>query len=178
MVADPTGNQVLLGHKGAPWLRLTAQGRSAHGSRPDLGINALARLADAAVRIHGYNDWPHSETHGAATVNVGVFRAGTQPNLVPDHAELDIRTVPGFTSHQAISAIRQLAGPDIDVDAVLDLSSVATDPDDSLVHTLAEALRPADSGQSAQYATYFTDASVLTAKLGSPAVILYGPGDP
>ncbi|WP_328630807.1 M20 family metallopeptidase [Streptomyces sp. NBC_00356] len=189
LVAEPTGNQVVLGHKGALWLRLTAHGRSAHGSRPELGVNALAALAGAATRIHDHDGWPSSETHGAATVNVGTFHAGVQPNLVPDHAELmlDIRTVPGFASGDAVSTIRQLAGPDTDIDAVLDLPSIATDPGDGLVKTLTAALHPTDAADAAeatgtdqgpQYATYFTDASVLTDKLSSPAVILYGPGDP
>ncbi|MFF3490517.1 M20 family metallopeptidase [Streptomyces sp. NPDC002795] len=180
LVAEPTGNQVVLGHKGALWLRLTAHGRSAHGSRPELGVNALAALAGAATRIHGHDGWPSSGTHGAATVNVGTFHAGVQPNLVPDHAELmlDIRTVPGFTSGDAVSAIRRLAGPDTDIDAVLDLPSIATDPGDGLVKTLTAALRPGETDRDPQYATYFTDASVLTGKLNSPAVILYGPGEP
>lgn len=180
VVAEPTGNRIVLGHKGALWLRLTVHGRSAHGSRPELGVNALARLAGAATRIHDFKGWPTSETHGAATINVGTFHAGVQPNLVPDYAELmlDIRTVPGFSSHQAVSMISQLAGPDTHIAPVIDLPSIATDPRDSLVRALAGALRPDEPDWHPEYATYFTDASVLTGKLGSPAVILYGPGDP
>lgn len=180
LVAEPTGNRIVLGHKGALWLRLTAHGRSAHGSRPDLGANALAALAGAAARIHAHDDWPTSGTHGAATVNAGTFHSGVQPNLVPDHAELmlDIRTVPGFASEDAIAGIRRLAGPDVEIDPVLDLPSVATDPRGALTRSLADALCPAEPDRTPEYATYFTDASVLGGKLGSPAVVLYGPGDP
>lgn len=180
LVAEPTGNRILLGHKGALWLRLTATGRSAHGSRPELGVNALARLAGAAARVHRHTDWPVSETHGPATVNVGTFHAGVQPNLVPDHAEmvLDVRTVPGFTSDRAVSEIARLAGPETRIEPVLDLPSIATDPADPLVRALCAALRPDGQDDGPGYATYFTDASVLAGRLGSPAVILYGPGDP
>ncbi|MFI7101314.1 M20 family metallopeptidase [Streptomyces sp. NPDC050161] len=189
LVAEPTANRVVLGHKGALWLRLTAHGRSAHGSRPELGDNALVKLAAAAQRIHRHGDWPHSATHGAATVNVGTFHAGIQPNLVPDRAELtlDVRTVPGFTSADAVAAVRRLAadaGADVTVERILDLPSVATDPGDALARELTGVLVPgtapaADAdGQEPCCATYFTDASVLAGKLGTPAVLLYGPGEP
>ncbi|MFF7900202.1 M20/M25/M40 family metallo-hydrolase [Streptomyces sp. NPDC007920] len=180
LVAEPTANRIVLGHKGALWLRLTAEGRSAHGSRPELGDNALARLAAAAVRIHDHQHWPHSATHGPATVNVGTFHAGVQPNLVPDHAELmlDIRTVPEFTSEDALAAIEGLAGPGTRIERVLDLNGVATDPDEALVRGVFDALRPAAPDGQPQYATYFTDASVLAWKLDSPPVVIYGPGEP
>ncbi|MFE2376675.1 M20/M25/M40 family metallo-hydrolase [Streptomyces sp. NPDC059398] len=180
LVAEPTANRIVLGHKGVLWLRLTAEGRSAHGSRPELGDNALARLAAAAVRIHDHQDWPRSATHGAATVNVGTFHAGVQPNLVPDRAELmvDIRTVPGFSSDDALRAIGQLAGPGTRIERVLDLDGVDTDPGTALVRDVSGALRPAQDAGQPQYATYFTDASVLAAKVDARAVVIYGPGDP
>ncbi|MCB5905944.1 M20 family metallopeptidase [Streptomyces pinistramenti] len=192
LVAEPTANRVVLGHKGALWLRLTAHGRSAHGSRPELGDNALVKLAAAAQRIHEHGDWPHSATHGAATVNVGTFHAGIQPNLVPDRAELtlDVRTVPGFSSADAVAEIRRVVrqcaaeegAAEVTVERILDLPSVATDPGDALARELTGVLvpgaAPAAGGQEPCCATYFTDASVLAGKLGGPAVLLYGPGEP
>lgn len=195
LVAEPTANRLVLGHKGALWLRLTAHGRSAHGSRPELGENALVALAATATRLHGHDGWPTSATHGPATLNVGAFRSGVQPNLVPDHAELDldIRTVPGFGTPEALAAVQSLAAPGTRIERLLDLASIATDPAAPLVGGLAAALRPtAPGGPTAQdrpgeggpaepesaCASYFTDASVLAGKLGTPAVLLHGPGDP
>ncbi|MFJ9179981.1 M20/M25/M40 family metallo-hydrolase [Streptomyces sp. NPDC102360] len=79
----------------------------------DMKAGVACILAAAATRIHDHDGWPGSDTHGAATVNVGTFHAGVQPNLVPDHAELmlDIRTVPDFASRDAVAAIRRLAAP-------------------------------------------------------------------
>ncbi|MEU5838112.1 M20 family metallopeptidase [Streptomyces diacarni] len=194
LVAEPTGNRLVLGHKGALWLRLTAHGRSAHGSRPELGENALVALAATATRLHTHDAWPVSPTHGPVTVNPGAFRAGVQPNLVPDHAELDldIRTVPGFGTEDALAKVGALAAPGTRIERLLDLPSIATDPSAPLVARLAAALHGTAAGASgadghgghdgrvpaADYATYFTDASVLAGKLGSPAVLLHGPGDP
>ncbi|MEW2352888.1 M20 family metallopeptidase [Spirillospora sp. NPDC029432] len=170
LVAEPTANQVVLGHKGALWLRATARGVSAHGSRPDLGRNAIAALAEAALRVHA-RTWP-----GGATANVGTFHSGVQPNLVPDHAEMtiDFRTTAAYDSSRARAAITDLCGPDVTLETLMDLPGVATDP--ALVAAHMEILSPGSSPQPD--ATYFTDASVLKSKLGDPAVIVYGPGDP
>lgn len=180
VVAEPTANRIVLGHKGVLWLRLTAPGRSAHGSRPELGDNALVKLAASAARLHDHGHWPQSPTHGPTTVNVGTFHSGVQPNLVPDHAELtlDVRTVPEFTADDAAAEVRRLVPADVTVERLLDLRGIATDPGDPLVHAVADALRPGEPDRHPQYATYFTDASVLRQKLGAPAVLVYGPGDP
>ncbi|GAA2425024.1 M20 family metallopeptidase [Actinomadura vinacea] len=180
LVAEPTGNRIVLGHKGALWLRATARGVSAHGSRPELGRNAIAGLAAAALRVHGHDAWPESPAHGRATVNVGTFHSGVQPNLVPDRAEmlLDVRTIPGFGSDEAVAEISRLCGPGVEIERVLDLPGVATDPAAPGLGAVLETLVPGSSAEPPAYATYFTDASVLTAKLGGPAVVVYGPGDP
>ncbi|MEU5878724.1 M20 family metallopeptidase [Spirillospora sp. NPDC047279] len=180
VVAEPTGNRTVLGHKGTLWLKATAHGVSAHGSRPELGRNALAALAAAATRVHEHKGWPASPTHGPATVNVGTFHAGVQPNLVPDRAEMriDVRTVPGFGSSDAVAAISRLCGGDIEIERLVDLPGVATDPAAPGMPETLELLAPGSSARPPEYATYFTDASLLTATLGDPAVIIYGPGDP
>jgi succinyl-diaminopimelate desuccinylase len=172
IVAEPTGNRIVLGHKGALWLRVVARGVSAHGSRPELGRNAIAALATAALRVHE-QDWPDG-----ATVNVGTFHSGAQPNLVPDHAEmrLDVRTTHACPSDRALAEVTRLCGPDLEIESLMDLPGVATDP--SGIGEALEALVPGSSAEEPEHATYFTDASVLKARLGDPAVVVYGPGDP
>lgn len=54
LVAEPTANRLVPGHKGVHWLELTATGRAAHGSAPELGDNAVVRLARAAVALHDH----------------------------------------------------------------------------------------------------------------------------
>src|SRR6476619_711459 len=58
VVAEPTANRLVPAHKGAHWMRLTAHGRAANGSAPELGDNAAVRRARAAVALHDYDDWP------------------------------------------------------------------------------------------------------------------------
>ncbi len=54
VVAEPSGNIPLLGHKGVLWLECTAKGKSAHGSMPDLGDNAIYKAARAAASLEDF----------------------------------------------------------------------------------------------------------------------------
>lgn len=45
VVGEPTTNDVYFGHKGVVWLKVATRGKAAHGSRPDLGHNAIIDLA-------------------------------------------------------------------------------------------------------------------------------------
>jgi succinyl-diaminopimelate desuccinylase len=173
LVAEPTANRVVLGHKGVLWLVLRATGVPAHGSRPDLGHNALVDLARAAVRIHEHDRWPSSPTHGSTTANVGMMRAGVQPNVVPDSAALtvDLRLVPGDTADAAEATVVDLAGCPVATERLVELPLIDTDPD--RVVRVVELL----GGGTPRYATYFTDASVLATALGGADTIVHGPGE-
>jgi len=184
VVAEPTANELVLGHKGAHWMRLHAAGRAAHGSAPDLGDNAAVRLARAAVALHDHAGWPRHERFGPVTANVGVLRGGVAPNVVPDAAELllDIRTVPGVDAGQLRAQVGLLAGERVDVADHVVLPPVDTGPDDPFVAMVRAALEAAGlDDAAAPPARFFTDASVLAGLLGDgdavPTVVL-GPGEP
>jgi succinyl-diaminopimelate desuccinylase len=95
--------------KGIYRLRLTSKGRTAHGSTPWLGVNAVERLMDDYRKIQsffhpsafGYE----TEDHWHRTLNLGTIQAGQSINQVPDKAvaELDIR----FTEHDDMPALHR-----------------------------------------------------------------------
>ncbi len=93
--------------KGIADLRIAIHGRAAHaGVEPEKGRNAILAGAELTRAIHALNGrWPD------VTANVGVFNAGTRPNVVPDHAELqvDIRAMTATSLEAALEAIRELA---------------------------------------------------------------------
>ncbi len=185
VVAEPTANLLVPGHKGAHWMRLTSVGRAAHGSAPELGDNAAVRVARAAVALHDKDDWPADEVFGPVTANVGLLRGGVQANVVPDTAELllDVRTVPGVEPAALRALVSGLAGERVDVADHVLLPVVDTDRDDPFVGTVREALAAVGAPDEVQPpARYFTDASVLAPLLGTdrravPTVVL-GPGEP
>lgn len=181
LVAEPTGMRIATGHKGVLWLRVSAEGRSAHGSRPDLGLSAilpLARLA-SALDVHGLPG--EHPVMGPVTVNVGTFHGGTRINLVPDSAamELDIRVVPGADAEALRARVAELAGPGVTIETIEDLPPVYTEPSLPFASGVASAMSSA-MGVSQHRAplTYFTDASVLARALDPSEVVLLGPGEP
>lgn len=186
LVAEPTANRLVPGHKGAHWMRLTATGRAAHGSAPELGDNAVVRLARAAVALHDDDGWPAHRTFGSVTANVGLLRGGVQPNVVPDTAEmlLDLRPVPGVDPDALRRKVSQLAGEGVVVEDHVLLPVVDTPLDDPFVTLVREALAAAGHDDAPQPpARYFTDASVLAHLLaadGAPPVptVVLGPGEP
>ncbi|TQM03949.1 M20 family metallopeptidase [Pseudonocardia kunmingensis] len=184
VVAEPTANALVLGHKGAHWMRLRATGRAAHGSAPELGDNAAVRLARAAVALHDHAGWPRHDRFGPVTANVGVLRGGVAPNVVPDSAELllDVRTVPGVDSARLRAQVGLLAGERVDVADHVVLPPLDTGADDPFVGMVRAALQASGLPDDvAPPARFFTDASVLAGLLGddaaAPTVVL-GPGEP
>jgi succinyl-diaminopimelate desuccinylase len=184
VVAEPTAGELVLAHKGAHWMRLRATGRAAHGSAPELGDNAVVRLARAAVALHDHADWPRHDRFGPVTANVGVLRGGVAHNVVPDAAELllDVRTVPGVDAARLRAHVGRLAGERVDVTDHVVLPPLDTGADDPFVGMVRSALQAGGLPDApAPPARFFTDASVLAGLLGdggpAPTVVL-GPGEP
>ncbi|MDO8881168.1 MAG: M20 family metallopeptidase [Coriobacteriia bacterium] len=181
LVAEPTGNRIAPGHKGVLWLRVNARGRSAHGSRPDLGTNAIASLARLITALEAAGLPGEHEVMGPMTFNVGTIVGGTAINLVPDSASLtlDIRTVPGVECERILAHIGGLGGRDLSIEVLEELPPTYSPPDGPFACSVAAALRSA-TGLVARRPplAYFTDAAVLAGALSSSEVVLLGPGDP
>lgn len=176
IVGEATDNELRFGHKGATWLEVVARGRSAHGSRPDLGDNAIDRLADAIAMMR---DFSFPEAHpvlGTMTTNIGTIAGGQQTNLVPDYASMtiDVRTVPGQDAGGLVEVLRSSAVTD--VREILSVPSVWTDPASSLSARADEIVRRITGIDSPSTGvTYFTDGAVLADRT-DPAVFIVGPG--
>lgn len=180
VVAEPTGNRIVPAHKGAYWLRLSASGRSAHGSTPELGDNAAVKIARAALAIDAIDDWPTDPAYGPVTANIGKLTSGVQPNVVPDAAELllDLRTVPGVRSSELRDKVQDAVGPQITIDQLVDLPLVATDVSNPFVAMVSAVLQSCGGEpEPLPPARFFTDASVLSRALSAPATIVLGPGE-
>ena len=182
IAGEPTMLQTVTAHKGDLWWRLTAQGKAAHGATPHLGKNAIhtmARVVD--VLETEYAKLLRQRSHpllGSPTCNVGVIRGGTQPNIVPEQAWIDIdrRTLPGETATGVWREIRTLLnrhGLKIDHTDLkgVDSPALETDPQLPLVQEFLRASRR----RKTLGVHYFTDAAPITSG-GTPAIV-FGPGN-
>jgi succinyl-diaminopimelate desuccinylase len=183
LIAEPTANAVVHGHKGALWVEAGTSGVTAHGSTPHLGDNALYKLARAVTRLESFTfrTGPHP-VMGSPTLNTGTFQAGLNPNSVPDQARatVDIRTVAGQSHADVIAELARQTGPGVTFTTLLDLPPVWTEPDDEWVRGVSGVVSAVTGRTSHEprAATYFTDAAVLTPLLGSVPTLICGPGRP
>lgn len=180
VIAEPTSNKLFLGHKGILWLELRTKGAAAHGSMPEEGINAIYPAAEVVLKLKdidlGY--LPHPVL-GSATLNVGRIVGGTKINVVPDQVliQVDIRTVPGRNSDETIGDLKNILGPEVEINSMLDLDAIVTDPCNEWIQDVSSVLS-SYSGRPTppKGLPYFTDAAILTPAFNSVPTIILGPG--
>ena len=97
IVGEPTGMRPVLRHKGKAALCATVHGRSAHSSRPDLGVNAIYHAAEVVAAVRGRADRLDAE---------GPFN----PLFAPPHSTLQVGEV-GPPAHDAGPGARRLPAP-------------------------------------------------------------------
>ena len=182
LVGEPTRCRVVAAHKGDLWLRLSTRGKAAHGARPELGRNAvhtMAKCIDAIETEYAQN--LRKRRHpvlGPPTINTGIVRGGSQPNIVPDvcEADLDRRTLPGesFTAiRREIGEVLKKRGLKTRLTNVKGYTCPAmeTDPTLPMVQQFMRTVRQTKP----LGVDYYCDAANI-ATTGVPAIV-WGPGD-
>jgi acetylornithine deacetylase len=107
LIGEPTNFEVYIAHKGYVRLTVRIDGRGGHSSRPDLGTNAIAAMAEAAAELNSLERELLGRTtpegrrlfpeFPAAAINLGIIAGGTADNMIADRCELTIglRPLPG-----------------------------------------------------------------------------------
>ncbi len=91
LVTEPArdGGKIVTGRKGVGRFEIFVRGLPAHaGTRPEDGRSAIRELANIIQALEAMNDFKRG-----VTVNVGVVRGGTRPNVIAEeaYAEVDLR---------------------------------------------------------------------------------------
>jgi succinyl-diaminopimelate desuccinylase len=182
VVGEPTSNYPFVGHKGALWLRARTRGVTAHGSMPEKGVNAVYKAAHVLNKLEAFrfSSPPHG-LMGQATLNVGTVHGGLNINSVPDLAEIgiDIRTVPTVDHQELIRILAQQLGPEVELEALMDLEAVYTEPEDPWMQSVFDVMGAVLREKPVpRVATYFTDAAALNQAYNNPPTVILGPGEP
>jgi succinyl-diaminopimelate desuccinylase len=181
VIAEPTGNYPLVGHKGALWLHARATGVTAHGSMPDRGVNAIYKGARAVAKLERFTfaGKPHPVL-GSPTLNVGTINGGLNINSVPDGVTIgiDIRTIPDVKHGELVERLTGYLGAEVSLAPIVDVQGVWTDPAHTWVQEIFELMTPiVGTHPAVRGAPYFTDASALTPAYGGPPTVILGPGE-
>ncbi len=182
LVGEPTRLQVVSAHKGDFWFELETKGRAAHGSRPELGRNAVKRMADLVVALETtYADALREHRHpllGHATINVGVISGGAQPNVVPDRCRIhvDRRTLPGESLRgveREIRAVARKLGFSVGIRDLRQRPTPALETHPEL--PIVQQFLRATGQRETRGVDFFCDAAII-AQAGVPCLV-FGPGD-
>jgi acetylornithine deacetylase/succinyl-diaminopimelate desuccinylase family protein len=188
IIAEPTNLDVVVAHKGAVRWRCHTHGRAAHSSQPQLGDNAIYKMARVVSALEAYaRDVPASlSAHplcGRPSLSVGVIGGGLSVNTVPDRAtiEIDRRIIPGEDGESAYRQVVDYVTRRVELGSAveherpyLEGRALADGPNKALAGRLAEAARQV-RGRAAEIGVPFgTDAATIAAA-GVPSVV-FGPG--
>jgi succinyl-diaminopimelate desuccinylase len=183
VVAEPTANYPYVGHKGLAWFEVATRGVTAHGSMPEVGDNAILKMAKVIGDLEGFRFPIASHAiMGQPTINVGTIRGGLNTNSVPDEAQItvDTRTVPGIDHVHLCKSLEALLAPrGASVRKIVDVPSLYTDPDDAWVQQVYETCAPLLGGRpTPRTITFSTDGADLKRGFGGPPAVILGPGEP
>lgn len=170
VIPEATSNTVHLGHRGAFWLEIVTYGVAAHGSTPNLGVNAIHKLIDVVQRAQTDLPMASDPNLRQSTWNLGRLNGGTVPNIVPSQASatIDHRTV----GNQEELLRWWISQPEIDeLHTLIDLPAVWTPAETPWLGTLPAAI-------SDDAVAYFTDGSYIAQALPGVPIAVWGPGHP
>ena len=173
LIGEPTACDPYTGQRGLVILKATARGRSAHASRPERGLNAVAVAARDVLRLTGLPRFRSHPLMGPATVAPTMIQGGTRRNVIPGSCEfwIDIRTTPLYPNAGMVRRVSRLLESEVHVHSMR-LDPVDTPVRERIVRA-ARAAHPAGKPG----ALMGTSDLVFCAKRGIPGIIL-GPGLP
>ncbi len=123
VVTEPTGLAVAIAHKGFVWAEIEVSGRAAHGSQPELGVDAIVKSGPLLTALGELDVALAERRHplvGRGSVHASLIEGGAELSSYPARCLLGLerRTLPGETG----------AGVEAELAALLDRCR-ETDPD-------------------------------------------------
>lgn len=181
LVSEPSTLDVFIAEKGALWLKCRAKGKTAHGSMPQLGQNAILGMVHFLHRVEESLDLSADPYPllSEPTFTVGTIRGGVTINVIPDtcETELDIRLVPGMDYQKVVQQVRELGEGRVEVEVLDWKRPVESDPDAEIVGLSLQAVEEVTGlPRQPKGVSYYTDGSVIANSLQIPMVII-GPAD-
>jgi acetylornithine deacetylase len=180
VVAEPTGLDICVAHKGFAWGTLETAGRAAHGSRPDLGVDAIAamgavlvRLSERAAVLQAGDEHP---LLGRPSLHASIIDGGREMSTYPERCVLHVerRTLPGEGRDDLERELGAVAGSEAQARVTFVREPLQTSPEAMVVRALLRAEHACGRQPALVGAAFWTDAALLSAA-GIPTAV-YGPG--
>jgi acetylornithine deacetylase len=188
IVAEFTELQLILAHRGFVWLEVETIGKAAHGSRPDLGVDAIVKMGKVLTELEKLDQTLRAHpTHpllGSGSLHASLIQGGQELSSYPERCILaaERRTLPGETPEsiesEFLEIVENIRSSDPSFNAVvrrgIDRSPLETREDAEIVQALqAASVKVLNRPSPVAGVQFWTDAAVLSAA-GIPSV-LFGP---
>lgn len=182
VIPEPTGFHIINAHRGLLWLNIITSGKTAHGSAPHLGVNAIDSMKQILNALDSFSldVTPHPQL-GPCSMSVNTIHGGKALNVVPDQCTLgvDIRTLPGQDQQAIVQQLETvligLAAKQTEFDAEVSVArsvpALETDGASGFVQTFMRTV-----GASELKAVGFTTDGPYLCPLNVP-ILIFGPGD-
>jgi acetylornithine deacetylase len=163
IIGEPTSLEVVYGQKGILVFKIISNGKTAHGSTPELGENAIEKLMSNLVRLKEMN-LPISKDLGKNNLNIAKISGGIADNVVPDYAESQIAIRCAVSPDLLIKQLEKEMR-DVKIEVAMKYEPVV----DSFVSVFSEKINVPKKTVS-----YFTEMYFLSKKA---KCFVFGPGD-
>jgi acetylornithine deacetylase len=186
IVTEPTELAVVVAHKGFVWVEIEVQGRAAHGSRPQLGVDAIVKAGPILTALGKLDVELGERTHpllGRGSVHASVIGGGVEMSSYPARCTIGIerRTLPGMSVADVEAELESLLercrlG---DADLVVERRTLLTrepfevEPNAEIVREVSAAAALNGVSPAIEGASYWADSGFIAAA-GIPTV-LFGP---
>jgi acetylornithine deacetylase len=189
IITEPTRLAICPAHRGFAWLDVAFRGRAAHGSRYDIGVDAITHagllLAELEQLERTRESGPRHPLLGRGSLHASKIRGGVGMSTYPEACDLAIerRTLPGESADKAMQEITDACSrvkakhPAFDARVTLSTAQLPSDvsPDAPIVKRLRGALERENLPVRIEGLSAWTDAALLN-DAGIPT-ICFGPGD-
>jgi len=186
LVGEPTDLQPVIAQKGALWLRISTLGKSAHGSRPHMGVNAVEKMMKVMERLSSIRLEKEHPLLGKPTLSIGTIRGGTKINIVPDRCEIEVdrRMLPGEKKEEVLKQMEETLDSLCPQDPFFQYRMEEIDfaepsevnPEEEIVKVGVEAIQNVTGKKpSLRVFSGFTDSRFYINQCHIPALI-FGPG--
>jgi acetylornithine deacetylase len=178
IVTEPTELELIVAHKGFVWAQIEVSGVAAHGSRPDLGVDAIVKAGPVLTAIGRLDADLGARTHpllGRGSIHASMIEGGVEMSSYPARCVIGVerRTLPGETRELIDAELAALGGSAHRITLLREPFEVDTS---SAVVTAVSSAAAGVLGAPPEVAgaSYWADA-VFIAAAGVPTV-MFGPG--
>lgn len=190
VIGEPTDVKIGVAHKGALWPRITTYGKTAHGSMPDQGVNAIEHMLLVLNAFKETFDFSQSidELVGASTSSLDVIKGGNGTNVVPDKCtvDIDIRTIKAQNHEELKQQFKEMLAqltssvPNFkaEIEFINDLPSVRTEIDDPFTILTQKVVAAVTQKEADTFGmTGYTDGSQFGRVKKEFPILILGPGE-